>query len=287
LQLAGLREHPAFPDAIRACAATMIDLHSRNRFLGWFLSDRALAILTQVAVCLDADVRPDDPRSGLTPGRFKSFCAQTGLCSDGRAAAILAFMRLTGHLEAETHPADRLITRLRTSEKMLETTRARLAAQLASIVMLAPALGPAAERLGTPDFDRGLYAEFLRRFSGGARLLADAPQLRLFSERDVGMLCLFAMMLGGEPTDTIPPERPVTLSIAALARRFTVSRTHILRLVRDAEAAGLLRRQGTKGELVAFAPELRQGLRNFFAAMFQLAALCARAGLDSATHASR
>jgi DNA-binding GntR family transcriptional regulator len=67
----------------------------------------------------------------------------------------------------------------------------------------------------------------------------------------------------------------VPLSIAALARRFRVSRTHVLRLIRDAESAGLLIRLGEKGELVSFAPQLRQGIRDFFAAIFQLTALCA------------
>jgi len=54
-----------------------------------------------------------------------------------------------------------------------------------------------------------------------------------------------------------------------------VSRTHVLRLVRDAEAAGLLSRVGEKGEQVAFSPKLQQALRQLFAYIFQFSALCA------------
>lgn len=280
-ELESFRAHPAFAEAVRACAAGMVGLHSRSRMLGWFLSDRTLAVLSQIAVCMDADARDDDPRSGLTPGRFKSFCVAAGMCSEGRAAAILAFMRLTGHLEAGGHGADRRVTRLRPSAKMLETTRARTRTQFASVALLRPELAPAIERFGRPAFDRGVYAEFLARFVAGQRIMAHAPALRLFSDRDVGMLILFALMLGAGTEDALPPAGPVPLSIAALSRRFKVSRTHVLRLVRDAETAGLLVRHGARGDRLSFSAELRDGLSNVFAGMFQLAGLCARAGLAS------
>jgi hypothetical protein len=275
LELATLRGHPQFPAAMRACAAGMVKLHVRGRFIGWFLSDRVLAILAHAAVCLDADANDDDPRSGLSPGSFKTFCVRTGMCGEGRATAILAFMRLTGHLEAEVHPADGRITRLRPSAKLLETTRSRLGAEFAALAMVCPEIAPAAERLGDPDFEREMAVEFLKRWRIGARFIDHAPDLRLFLERDVGIVTLFALMLEADPSEPVPPANPVPLSIAALARRFRVSRTHILRLIRDAESAGLMTRLGEKGEQIAFAPKLREAIRDFFAAMFQLTALCA------------
>jgi hypothetical protein len=282
LELDALRAHPSFPAAIRACAAEMVKLYSRSRFLGWFLSDRTLAILAHMAICLDADANDDDPRSGLTPSRFKSFCVQNGMCSEGRATAILAFMRLTGHLEAETHPADRRITRLRPSLKLLETMRSRLRAQFAGTVMVCPEIAVAADRLGRRDFERIMSLEFLRRYTAGARVIDPrARGLRLFGERDAGLLILLSLMLGADESEPLPPAGPVPLSIAALARRFSVSRTHVLRLIREAESAGFLTRVGEKGELVALGPALNEELRHMFAATFQLAALCAAPGIES------
>jgi AraC-like DNA-binding protein len=270
-----IQAHPRFAEAMRASAQAMVELHSRSRFLGWFLSDRALAILAHAAVALDSDARDDDPRTGLTPSRFKAFCVENGLCSEGRATAVLAFMRLSGHLEAQGHPADRRITRLTPSGKLLETMRSRLRAQLGCAAMICPEVAPAIERLGSRDFERGLGVEFVRRFTFGIRLVDQASSLRLFTERDVGVLALFALALQGDPADPFPSDKPLPLSIAALARRFKVSRTHILRLVRDAEAAGLVARLGDKGDRLLIQPQLRDDTRRLFAAMFRLVALCA------------
>lgn len=270
-----IRAHPRFAEAMRASARAMVDLHSRSRFLGWFLSDRALAILAHAAVALDADARDDDPRTGLTPGRFKAFCVDNGLCSEGRATAVLGFMRLTGHLEQREHPADRRIMRLTPSPKLLETMRSRMRAQLTCAAMICPEVEPAIERLGSRDFERRLGLEFVRRFGQGIRLVDPASTLRLFTERDVGALVLFALALQGDPADPLPTEKPLPLSIAALARRFKVSRTHILRLVRDAESAGLVERVGDKGDRLLIGPQLAEDLRRLFVAVFRLASLCA------------
>jgi hypothetical protein len=275
LELDVLQTHVRFPEAMRFCASNMVRLHNRGRIMGWFLSDRTLAILAHAAVSLAMDARGDDPQSGLSPGSFKAFCTRTGMCGEGRATAILAFMRLTGHLEAEVHPADRRITRLLPSGKMLETMRSRLAAEFAAVAMVCPEVAAAADLLGSEDFEREMARQFLKRWRIGKRFLDHAPALRLFAERDVGMLILFALMLGADPSKPFPPAEPVPLSIAALARYFHVSRTHVLRLIRDAEAAGLVTRLGDKGELVSLSPKLQDGLRRFFATLFQFTALCA------------
>ena len=279
---AAILAHPHFPDAVRAFADGMVALHSRSRVLGWFLSDRILAMLAHAAIALDADLDEDDPRSGLTPGRFKAFCVQAGLCSEGRATAILAFMRLSGQLEAAGHPADRRITRLRPSAKLLESMRSRLRAHIAAASMVCPDIAPAAAQLGDPKFERPLSLEFLRRYREGPRLIDEAPDLRLFAERDVGVLILFALMLGAGPADPLPPAGPMPFSINALSRRFHVSRTHVLRRVRDAEASGLLTRHGERGEQVSFTPRLREGLRRLIASLFQLASLCVWAAMRDA-----
>ena len=281
-RLAVLQDHPRFDEAMRLCAVNSIDMHSRGRVMGWLMSDRTLAVVALAAVCLDADMQADDLRSGLTPGRFKAFCVHNRVCSEGRAAAVLAFLRLSGHVEAEGHPADRRITRLRPSPKLLEMVRTRIRSQIEAASLICPEVAPAIAQLDNPEFERRLYIDFLDKFISGMRLLAQAPQLRLFADRDVGVLVLLALSLDADAADAMPPTGPMKLSIAALARRFRVSRTHILRMVRDAEAAGLLTRIGEKGEQVCFSPQLREGLRNLIAAMFQYLTVCATAVLPAA-----
>ena len=82
----------------------------------------------------------------------------------------------------------------------------------------------------------------------------------------------------------MPPTRPVPISIAALARRFAVSRPHVLKLLRDAEAAGLITRSGDR---VLFKPALAEGARNFFATMFLYYAGSAREAMAAAKPAGK
>ena len=72
----------------------------------------------------------------------------------------------------------------------------------------------------------------------GVRLLQFAPELRVFAERNGGLMILFSLVIAADLDDTMPPTRPVRVSISELARRFSVSRVHVGRLLRDAEAEG-------------------------------------------------
>lgn len=274
--LAAMRAHPRFAEAMRASAERLIALHRRNRLLSWFLSDRPLALIGYLVIYLHLEGRDRDPLSGLTPSRFRNFCRTHGLCSPGRASAILAFMRLTGHVEAVPHPEDRRVIQLRPSEKLMEIARARLERQLTVISMLRPDIGPAAAALGDPDFEAALFHNLGTWFASGGRLLDHAPSLRLFGGRDAGMLILYGLMLSGESDDQPVPTRPVPISISALAKQFQVSRTHVLRLLRDAESENLLTRtSGEKTDTVSLSPGLREDLQNLQAGMFQLLASCA------------
>lgn len=276
-----LAAHPRFGEAMRTFAAGMIALHRRNRVMSWFLKDRPLAVIGHAVIYLDTRRHDGDPQSGLTPGRFRAFCRDNDLCSPGRAGAILAFLRFSGHVEAIPHPGDRRITRLRPSAKLLDMARARLAQQFAALALLRPDLAPAADALGQPEFETELYRRLGQWFIAGNRLLDPAPALRLFAERDCGMLILFALMLAGADDDLPVPTRPVPISIAGLARQFQVSRPHVLRLIRDAEAAGSLTRGGPQGETVCFSPALAQDLRALHAGVFALFAHSAAHALQA------
>lgn len=273
--LATLRAHPRFAEAMRASAQGLIALHRRNRVMSWFLSDRPLALIGHAVIFLHLEGRADDPLSGLTPSRFRSFCRTNRLCSPGRASAILAFMRLTGHIEAVPHPGDRRVTQLRPSEKLMEIARTRLARQFPVVALLRPDVAPAVDALGDPDFEAALFRAFGAWFMSGSRILDHAPRLHLFAERDAGMLILYGLMLAGEPGEVVSL-KPVPISISALAKQFQVSRTHVLRLLRDAEAAGLLTRGA---DTISLGAALADDLQNMQAGLFQLLASCATEAL--------
>src|SRR6185369_12231895 len=112
--------------------------------------------------------------------------------------------------------------------------------EAASIVI--PELRGVAGRLSDQNFERALVRWFGERFMEGHRMLVHSPELALFAEHNAGMVILFHLMLSGAPGDAFPPRAPVTTSVAGLARRFKVSRTHVLRLLRAAERQGHIKR---------------------------------------------
>jgi DNA-binding GntR family transcriptional regulator len=101
------------------------------------------------------------------------------------------------------------------------------------------------------------------------------------------MMILYSLALAGRDDEPFPPFRPVPLSINALATRFSVSRKHVLMLLRDAEALQLLVRDGNA---IAFLPRGREVLEMMFANLFSYMAECAeiasRASTPAAANAS-
>jgi len=97
--------------------------------------------------------------------------------------------------------------------------------------------------------------------------------MELFLDRNAGLMVLFTILLAGTGDDTVPPRRPVPLSISAIANRFGVSRPHVRTLLRDAEDAGLIRREDA-GHLVVL-PRLAEGAEIFFATALLFVATCA------------
>jgi DNA-binding GntR family transcriptional regulator len=81
----------------------------------------------------------------------------------------------------------------------------------------------------------------------------------------------------------VPPSRPVPISVSRLARRFGVSRPHVLKLLNDAASEGFIERIGPAGDRAVVLPRLADAAQNFFATMFLFFADCAREALDCAT----
>ena len=88
-------------------------------------------------------------------------------------------------------------------------------------------------------------------------------------------MILFSLLLAGQDDDTVPPRRPVPISISALANRFGISRVHVRTVLRDAETQGLIERTGKDGSQVLFRPGLAAAVETYFAAMFLFTAHCA------------
>jgi DNA-binding MarR family transcriptional regulator len=157
--------------------------------------------------------------------------------------------------------------------------RQRWSAMFAAVALVLPDGAAAVDALARDDFVGAVVRRGMDHYRTGVRLLRFAPELRVFAERNAGLMILFSLVIAADPDDTIPPTRPVRVSISELARRFSVSRVHVGRLLRDAEAEGLIERAGNTQDAITLLPPLTRALRQSTALVFLFFAHCARAAL--------
>ncbi|MDI1344715.1 MAG: hypothetical protein PSV22_11525 [Pseudolabrys sp.] len=277
-EIGALRAEPGFAGAMRTSAASLTEMYQGGHLLNWLMDDRARLLFGYLTLYLHYTRDPADPTSGLTPTRMKIMSAEQGICSSGRTTAMLSLMRFGGYLAPDVS-ADGRQRRLVPTGKLLDMLQARWRVHFGAMAPLVPDGDAMMTALSEPDFGPRLVVGISKRFLAGFRFLTHAPDLGLFAERNAGMLILASLLTAGEPGDAMPPQRPVPISISALARRFSVSRPHVLKLIRDAAAAGLITRIGADGDHIMIQPRLADAAQNFFATMYLLFADCARDAL--------
>jgi hypothetical protein len=273
--------HPRFPEAMRAVMDGNVRLYRGNRVLNYLVSDRGRLIVGMLAFYLHVSRKPADPNSGLTAHRLKALCAEQDICSAGRAGALLSLMRLFGYVVPAADPADRRLKRLVPTDLLTASLRERWRLMFGAMVPLVPEGAAALAALDRDDFLSALVRNMTGQFRAGVRVLDVAPQLGPFTDRNAGLIILFSLIVAGEPDDSIPPTRPVQMPVSELARRFSVSRAQVLRLLRDAAAEGFIERTETAREAgITLLPPLSTAVTRLFATLFLFFAHCAAAALQ-------
>ncbi len=262
---------------MRQAAGRAVALYQGDRLLNALMSDRARALFTHVALYLHYR-GTGNGEPGLTVGAMKDLCTQIRLCSRGRCEAMLALMRAAGFFAAAPD-LDRRRRPLVPTEKLFALHRERWGTHFDALRQVLPEAVSYRAALENPEFVKAFVAMLGERFIAGLRILGHAPALEMFAERNAGMVILFSLALGGPEDGPFPADVPVDLSINALATRCSVSRKHVLTILRDAEAEGLLARGGAANNAVTILPRGREALQMFFATLFLYLAQCAEQAL--------
>ncbi|WP_272840569.1 hypothetical protein [Rhodoplanes sp. TEM] len=250
---------------MRTHANGVVALFRGNTVLNLLMNDRARALFMLVALYLHHH-GGGDGRPGLTVGALKDMCVKLALCSRGRCEAMLAVLRAAGYLEPAADP-DRRRRLLVPTERLLDLQKKRWEAHFAALAEVVPAASRFSAALARPEFVPAFVGALGEPYIAGFRLLQHAPCLASISDRNGGIPVLFALALEGPEDGPFPPTEPVRLSINALATQFGVSRKHVLTLLRELEAGGLLVR-GPEPDRVTFRPPLREGLELLTATIF-------------------
>ena len=274
-ELGELRQHPNFPQAFDAMAGHLIRVYRGNRILNQVLNDRARLAFGLLVQYLHFA----DDGGGITAGRVKALCTETGLCSPGRATAMLSLMRFAGYLAPADHGLDRRVKRLVPTQRLMDDQNERMRGEFQALSLLRPEGAIGLEHIDDPAFIGGMARHFGELFRSGFRLLENAPELVPYADRNSGMVVLMSLLLARGPDDTMPPTRPVTISISALAKRFAVSRPHVLKLLRDVAADGFIRIEGAELQRIAVLPKLAEAVQNFLGTGLLALVHCVRASL--------
>lgn len=232
--LAKLREldaAPGFEAAMAAMAHNMLRVCSDDAALNATFKDAGRYVAAMCASALQDE--------GISLSRLRSLCAAFGIVSSGRVYALLQYMRYLGFIQLWATPDSAGHNCYAATPQFLKSWHVHLKAALSAAGRLNPIGTVAAERLNDPDFAARFCAVQMRTLSTFSQQTdTSSPLFSVFLHRNAGSQILWTML--AENGDQCPPTDSFYVSAAAIVRRFGTSRMHVGRLLRDAQAKGLL-----------------------------------------------
>lgn len=223
---------PRFGRAARSLAASMEALADGDAAIDGAFKDAGRYLCAMWAIYLHVT-------GGLTLARLREVGADSRFVSVGRVFSLLEYLRHLDYVEPVMAQGGEAPIAWRPTEAFLSAWRAhfRVALEAAAIVE------PAARRVAD-DMDSWETFACVARIHASTLLEwartgdQDNAYIRVFAHSHAGTQIVWRL-IGADSAD-FPPAAPVTISVAALARRFHVSRIHIQRVLEHAQREGLL-----------------------------------------------
>lgn len=227
--------HPAFTEARRVWVDGMLGLYENNSFL-----TRLLAVTQRSAVffntlVLAAAHDPDDRSTWPTISLLQETMVPYRVSSRRSIEAIVARLVETGYVSRQPVAIDHRVRLLTPTEKMIAHDLDWLKVYFSPLAVMFPARGYAAPMRRDRTFRTALRRVGRPSITDGVKLLASNPTITFVMNRDAGMMILIKLVQMGAAQGVSPA------GFGDLADRFGISRTHVRRLLRDAEAEGLMR----------------------------------------------
>lgn len=275
----GARAHPRFHEALRHSLTASLRMVDREEEFQRLIIDLPAFLIAVVALYLDAT-------GGLTHRRLRDLAGIKGFLSGGRVSVLLLRMQMIGYVHAVSSSAPGVPKLYRPTAKMAAVLKARIRVELEAVVLMAPEL---AGLLETYDRTDGLAA-FMRVLGESAVASARRPSSLLpglveIGNRRAGTALLMALLEASAEAAGGPPcPGPLEVSISALARRFRVSRTHVLKVLIDAERHGYFTRDADGRSVVE--PALVEDMETYYAGIYIGMAVCMDRSLRSAPDAA-
>jgi hypothetical protein len=245
--------HPRLPEARKLYVDGFLAVYGDDPFLVRLLIESGRFFVFNTIAVLEAAQDADRRETWLTIGRLKDKMTTLGLASGRHVDQLIGRLCSVGFIEQRPAEQDRRMRILRGTDKLWAHYSEWLAAHFAPLAHLFPQhdYGPVLRR------DLAFQAHYLRTaiifYPFSLKMIFTNPDIMLFFARAGGYMVITALaqaaMAGGGDTHAAVP-------YADVGERFGISRTHVRRLLTDAETAGLVKLHARGGRSVELLPRL-------------------------------
>lgn len=262
-----LRSHPQFKAVIEEYASANL---ARYRALGlverWMVNDMGRASLSGTVSVLDAANR-------LTPAALMAVGAvATGEVSRGRARLYLQRAVANGLIEP-TEPGAHLTgdTPLQATPRFHKVMTDILTVALKATAALVPEAAPALQEIGRRSFVQQVSVRIGSIIASHPDLFPLTSPVQLFQARNSGTQILEEIVTRQDPGRRRLLER-CAYSNSALARACYCSRAHVIQLLHDGKARGLL---SFDGKILTLEAAFSDAVETYFANLFAVVGVSA------------
>ena len=238
--------HPGLHAAIRQQSRLLLQIYDGNPRLASVFGTQHRWLMAQSALALH--FRGDG--RGMRSAQILDFVSRHGVASRNTADAFIKEMLKYGYARLLPQAEDKRTRPLEPTEASLDALHGWVGIHLATLDRL-----DHGQRLETFLGTQGALASLQPRIADGLlssnRVRHPERTFSLFTWLNNGGLVMDWLIAGIEEAD-LDAERVATgiVSIAALAERLKLSRTHLARKLSDAEALGSIGWQGKRGQSV-------------------------------------
>jgi hypothetical protein len=245
--------HPRFPFAREAYVKAILATYERNPFLSRLLLESGRTVLFIGIMCLHARHDRAERTTWPTMKLATEQAVAHGAASPRRVHDLVRRLISTGYLEQRAAPEDQRIRILTPTPKMIAQDQTFLVSHYLPLQILFPQPGyrPIMER--APAFQLAQRRASADLFARGARITAASSVMMPFLGRDAGAMILLKLMQKVGPTGETAP---LELSYSDAGARVGVSRTHVRKLLNEAQDRGLVRLTRGASQLVEPKPAL-------------------------------
>ena len=240
--------HPDLHVAIRQQCRVMQQTYDSNPRLSSVFGSQHRWLMGQVTLALHFRSCSSGKGGGINSAQVLDAVSRHGVASRNTADAFLKEMLKYGFARYLPGAADKRTRPIEPTETSLEAIHGWIGMHLATLDRLDH--GRRLETyLGTPGTLAALHPGIAEGLLSSARVRKPERTFSLFTWLNNGGVIMDWLIAGIEEIDAEAERVPTAIaSIAVMAQRLSLSRTHLSRKLRDAEALGSIGWQGKRGE---------------------------------------